>query len=800
MLANENFRAPLLIIAMVAIAGAVFAFDSHIPAGLGGGVPYSACVVLALWLPWRHSNIAVALACSALNAGALHLAASAELDWVILASRSCGWAAIWAAAFAGQHQRDVGHALEDRVEKRTGELSLANAALQREVARRERADAELHQREAFLELAIDTASAVVILLGRDCEILEWNHEAELVFGASKEEVLGIDYFDRFVPPGRVEAVKAIYKQMLESGDQVRSAEAPILTGGGEKREMIWSGVATHDTQGAALGVLGVGIDITERKRTEREREERLRFEEFLVDLSAEFVRSTATELDRSIGYGLRRLGELMGVDRCTIDLFAEEPGLLPHGFVWLSEEHGEYRAPESDRAKLLAKMPWLEEHLRSGRELILGDPSGVPKEASDLNELAGRYGIRSAALIPMLVDGKPIGCLSMSVLKGRRREWPDPLIKRLRLAAEIIANALVRRRTEQLLRSVTEETRSILETAVDAVITVGADGTVESLNPAAEMMFGYAPNEIIGRSILTLTAPDDKPQHSALIHEYAATGEITHLQDGGREIVGLRKDGSSFPLFFTTSAATTSGGNRRLTVFGRDLSREKAMEERLRAAATEAALAEQRERKVLARDLHDGLGQLLSLASMKLGALRGASEDAEVQTRIRQIEDVIGEADRRTTSLTFQLSPPVLDDVGLVAAAQWLAEDLERIYGLRVLVAHGREPTGLDEAGRVSLFRALRELLINVAKHAEVDAAKVSIHSENQRVIVRVEDRGCGFDPDQERGGYGLLSLRERVEHMGGTLKIESAPGEGTRIVVTAPESRVAEAEREEPA
>ena len=133
----------------------VFAIDSRIPAGLGGGVPYSACVVVALWLPWRHSAIAAALACSALNAAALHLSSPPELHWTILASRATGLVAIWAAALAGQHQMNARPCPRGpRRGAHRGALPGERGCSQQEMARREQSDAQLHQREAYLELAI----------------------------------------------------------------------------------------------------------------------------------------------------------------------------------------------------------------------------------------------------------------------------------------------------------------------------------------------------------------------------------------------------------------------------------------------------------------------------------------------------------------------------------------------------------------------------------------------------------------------------------------------------------------------
>ena len=216
-----------------------------------------------------------------------------------------------------------------------------------------------------------------------------------------------------------------------------------------------------------------------------------------------------------------------------------------------------------------------------------------------------------------------------------------------------------------------------------------------------------------------------------------------------------------------------------------DVTELRGLSRALRKAAAAAALSEHRERRALATDLHDDAGQLLALASLKLRALSDtlAGQGAE---GIREVEEVLAETRRRISSLSFQLSPSLLHDVGLVAAAQWLAEDKERRFGLAVRIEKGSE-LELDEATRVTLFRALREMLLNVTKHAKVGEARVRIWRAGQQACVAVEDSGVGFDPETVRGGFGLLALRDRVGQMGGSLEIKSAPGSGTRAVVRIP-------------
>jgi PAS domain S-box-containing protein len=214
--------------------------------------------------------------------------------------------------------------------------------------------------------------------------------------------------------------------------------------------------------------------------------------------------------------------------------------------------------------------------------------------------------------------------------------------------------------------------------------------------------------------------------------------------------------------------------------------------ERGRRAAVQAAeRAEARERRALANDLHDTLSQALALARTKLAALREEAGELKRAARLRDIESLIAEADERTRTLTFRLSPPILHDLGLAAAADWLAEDLQRQFGLHVKVSAAGWRESLPLETREAVFRSLRELLINVARHAETDEADVSLASEGNTLILTVADGGIGFDVGRGgTAGFGLVSTRERLSALGGRLEIESELGRGTRARLVVPTPR----------
>lgn len=209
--------------------------------------------------------------------------------------------------------------------------------------------------------------------------------------------------------------------------------------------------------------------------------------------------------------------------------------------------------------------------------------------------------------------------------------------------------------------------------------------------------------------------------------------------------------------------------------------------DRLRGAFSEASLAEEEERRKLAFDLHDGIGQLLALAKIRLGLLRSSTQAHGLVREIGEVEELLVEAREQSNSLTHQLSPPVLYEAGLPEAVRWLAEDLHHRYGLCVTLDADGQRGPLDAASRISLFRCLSELLINVAKYAGTSEATVRFRAEEGFTVISVEDSGVGLAPGADRSGYGLFSVRDRMSHLGGTMEIKSLPGEGTKVILTAP-------------
>lgn len=227
-----------------------------------------------------------------------------------------------------------------------------------------------------------------------------------------------------------------------------------------------------------------------------------------------------------------------------------------------------------------------------------------------------------------------------------------------------------------------------------------------------------------------------------------------------------------------SAAATNLAGGEHEAAVHRD---------RLRSLAAEIVVADEYARRSLAGILHEGLGQDLALARLKLSTLR-CSIAGEVRDTLVQVEGLVAKADRSIHSITFQLSPPSLHDLGLVPALEWLAEDAQTRLELDVRIEEEGHAPIRDGRMRVILFRAVRELLDNVAMHSGVKSARVRVRSGPLHLRISVEDDGKGFDATiVDLHGYGLFGIQEQLRHLGGSMLVDSRLGSGTTVVLAVP-------------
>jgi signal transduction histidine kinase len=211
---------------------------------------------------------------------------------------------------------------------------------------------------------------------------------------------------------------------------------------------------------------------------------------------------------------------------------------------------------------------------------------------------------------------------------------------------------------------------------------------------------------------------------------------------------------------------------------------------RLRQLATELTLADARERRQIAIDLHDHIIQEFAFIKMRIAQFRGDAIFCGFERNLEEIISLLEGAIHHTRELTFEISAPILYELGLPAALEWLGEQYGIRHKLAVKVAAPRTWIKIPEAVRVTLFRCVQELLTNIVKYAQTDHATITLSRKDHTVTVEVADQGIGFDPNKvERtgrpSGFGLFSIRERLKYFGGQMNVQSETGKGTTVSLT---------------
>lgn len=217
-------------------------------------------------------------------------------------------------------------------------------------------------------------------------------------------------------------------------------------------------------------------------------------------------------------------------------------------------------------------------------------------------------------------------------------------------------------------------------------------------------------------------------------------------------------------------------------------------QERLHSLTSQLCLAEERERRRIAVYLHDNISQKLAIAAIKLGQLHdAATAQVAVSAGLDEIRQLLKQIIQDTKSLTFKISSPILYELGLEAALEWLTEELQNQHGLITFFEDDDQPKPLAEEVRVLLFQAVSELLMNVVKHARAREVQVAIRRDNGQISISVHDDGVGFDVAAMRSrwgrkdfGFGLFSIRERLRAFGGAMDIKSS-FDGTTVTLWAP-------------
>jgi PAS domain S-box-containing protein len=367
----------------------------------------------------------------------------------------------------------------------------------------------------------------------------------------------------------------------------------------------------------------------------------------------------------------------------------------------------------------------------------------------------------------------------------RTLEEPDePLLGSMTVLGNLIGQYVVRRRAEDAVRGREALTGAILDSALDAVITMDELGRIIEFNRAAEWIFGYSRDAVINQDMADLIMPPSlRTPHRIGLARYLETGCSAYL-DRRVELTGMRSDGGEFPVEVTITRIDLPG-SPTFTGFIRDLTELKDVEAELRASRARLVESAATERRRLERNLHDGAQQYLTNVALKLqiAASRVAEGPDVTGPLLDEAQADLAVAIEELRELARGIHPAMLAEYGLGHALAGLAERAP------VDVEITAVPTErLAETLEVVSYYVVAEGLTNIAKYAKADRATVSVVHRPEAVVVEVADDGRGGAEMTEGGG--LRGLDDRVEALGGRLFVDSPLGGGTRLRAELPTPR----------
>lgn len=673
--------------------------------------------------------------------------------------------------------------LERRVAGRTDELTQSNERLRQEIAERKRTEEALQRAHQQLRAGVDSMPVGYILWDMNFRVLEWNPAAERIYGYKREEVLGNAAGELINPSHSSQHIDEVLRILEQGLPASYTARNNNIRKDGTLISCQWHNTPLSDGDGKPFGILSIVEDVTERQRAEealRQSEERW---QFAIEGSGDGVWDW--DLHNEPAFCSTRMKQILGYG-------AEEDVSAP-----MSVFDGRVHADDRERAREV-----VDQHLKGKTAAYAVGYRAKCKNGNYKWVLArGRVVARDNDGEPTRIIGT---CTDISPRKAaeaelaKHRDYLEQMVKirtgeLTRANEQLRGEANDRRRAEDALKESEEKYRALTEGGGDIVYSMTPAGILTYASPQASH-YGFAPESICGRGLLELVAARDRKRVASDLEQAVAGGN--ELSDEFRIQAG---DGST--VWLENRARLLRGADgEALTITGilRDISGRKEAEAKARAyqkevdsLASKLSLAEEQERQRIATTLHDSVGQLLAVAKIKLGELGIDEGDAERKGALLSIRQFIDQAIDHTRSLTTELSPPALYELGLVAAVEWLADQMREQHGLAVTVTADDAREAIDEEIRNVLFQAVRELLVNVAKHAQATEARVAVNWTKRRVHVHVRDDGVGFhapEATSKRGadsGFGLFSIRQRLEHLGGSMQIKSEPGGETHVQVS---------------
>ena len=545
----------------------------------------------------------------------------------------------------------------------------------------------------------------------DGNIMTWNHGAEQIYGYTESEALKMNIHDLIPTNSRKEELEYIWQ--AGRGKPVKSFDAHRLTNDGKILDIWMTITPLKDASGRTVAIATTERDVTERKQIDKLRlqSERLKGLVEHLPVGAIYVDNNRLTLNRAAE-------TLTGYKRKDLQTLEQ----------WFEKLYGK-------RSKKIQ------------HRYELDRAAGFPKKTQ-----------------PMLIN-RADGDKSFIEFTGYRYDNHE---------VWLMQDVSKRHHYEKTLKQSEERLRAIMDNAAESIVVIDESGLITDYNLAAEKLFGYNADEAIGHNVSMLMPSPHRERHDSYIANYLTTG-ISHIMDRPREMPGLRKDGSIFPLELTVTKIDHIG---LFSGIIRDLSERKLLEKEIADIST-------LEQERIGQDIHDSLGQQLTglglmAASLKRELIR---EKIPKNEQLDEVINYIQKATMDARQLSRGLAPMSIETLGLEDAIKILTNDIQNTTGINCYFEAPQPVNISDHTISIQIYRIVQEAVNNAVKHADASNIHISL-SNTDRLEFSISDDGKGFDLTDKKlnNSLGLRIMRYRAGVIGCKLDIESTPGTGTAV------------------
>jgi len=354
-----------------------------------------------------------------------------------------------------------------------------------------------------------------------------------------------------------------------------------------------------------------------------------------------------------------------------------------------------------------------------------------------------------------------------------------------------------RKRAEMEARDARQELAGIIDSAMDAIVTVDEQQRIIVFNATAEALFQCPQDQALGSSLARFIPQRFQAAHAEHVRRFGVAGISSRRMAAQRVVTGVRANGTEFPIDASISQVTLNG-RKYYTVIVRDVSERVRAEEALQRSRAElhemariSAEAREQEKSRIARELHDDLAQSLSTLRMDIAWLKdgGAAADPTMLSKLTEMDQTLQNSIQATRRIVANVRPLILDDLGLAPAAEWLVEDFRKRYDIVCTLEVAPPDFDVSDPYATTIFRIMQECLANVGRHANASRVDVKLTRSDHHIDLRIRDDGSGFDSTVPRrpNSFGLVGLRERAHLVNGDIRLDTAPGRGTTVEVRIP-------------